>query len=156
MLYSFPPGEKHVLVGISHYLPSETGGYTNQYYIGGEIYLQRNGAYTVYGTYGIGWNEGAFMTVFLCRVFDAPPEKAQIFRGRNSDPMPRYHTFSDSGTPQAILGKINEYSGPLNNRVGALFTWSNSESQSDHLLASLSFYPTKPATSRMTKFHPMT
>lgn len=52
MQYSFPAGEKHVLVDVSHYLPSETGGYSKQYYIGGEIYLQYNNTYMGYRTYG--------------------------------------------------------------------------------------------------------
>jgi putative alpha-1,2-mannosidase len=46
MQYSFPEGGKYVLVDVSHYLPSETGGYSNQYYVGGEIHLQPNGSYT--------------------------------------------------------------------------------------------------------------
>ncbi|KAG4438563.1 hypothetical protein IFR05_005938 [Cadophora sp. M221] len=94
----------------------------------GEIHLQENGNYTGYGTYGGGWNEGAPMTVFFCGDFDIQPDNAQTFRGRNTNPMPRQHTFSGSGIPQAILGNVSEYSGPLNNRVGALSTWSSSTS----------------------------
>jgi putative alpha-1,2-mannosidase len=45
MQYTFPVGEKYVLVDVSHYLPSETGGYSNQYYVGGEIHVQANGSY---------------------------------------------------------------------------------------------------------------
>jgi putative alpha-1,2-mannosidase len=56
--YSFPSGEKHILVDVSHYLPSETGGYSNQYYIGGEIHLQSNGIYTGYAAQRpVGWVE---------------------------------------------------------------------------------------------------
>jgi len=46
MQYSFQWGEKHVLVDVSHYLSSETDGYSNQYYIGGEIHLKENCTYT--------------------------------------------------------------------------------------------------------------
>lgn len=28
--YEFPPGEQHILVDLSHYLPEENGGYTSQ------------------------------------------------------------------------------------------------------------------------------
>ncbi|KAF4633212.1 hypothetical protein G7Y89_g4919 [Cudoniella acicularis] len=126
MQYSFPGGEKYVLVDVSHYLPSATGGYSNQYYIGGEIHLQEDGTYTGYGTYGGGWNEGAPMTVYFCGDFDTTPDQMQTFRGRNTDPIPRYHTFSNGGIPQAILGNMSEYAGPLNDRVGALFSWTNS------------------------------
>tara|TARA_R110002060_G_scaffold69573_1_gene78173 strand:+ start:731 stop:1189 length:459 start_codon:yes stop_codon:yes gene_type:complete len=99
MQYSYPAGEKHVVVDVSHYLPSQGGGYSVQYYIGGEIHLQNHGRYTGYGTYGGGWNEGAPMTVFFCGDFDTPPNQAQTFRERNTDPMPRQHTFSDAGNP---------------------------------------------------------
>ena len=139
MQYSYPAGEKHVLVDISHYLPSQEGGYSVQYYIGGEIHLQTNGTYTGYGTYGGGWNEGAPMTVFFCGDFDTPPDQARTFRGRNTDPMPRQHTFSDARIPQAILGNVSEYAGPLNDRVGALFTWSNSSSSTIRSRVGISF-----------------
>ncbi|KAK3081652.1 hypothetical protein LTS18_004350 [Coniosporium uncinatum] len=57
--HSFPAGEKHVLVDISHYLPQGNGGYCDQYFIGGEIDLQPGGSvYSGYGTYVGGWNEG--------------------------------------------------------------------------------------------------
>ncbi|KAF8863094.1 glycosyl hydrolase [Acephala macrosclerotiorum] len=126
MQYSFPAGEKHILVDVSHYLPSRSGSYSSQIYIGGEIHLQANGIYAGYGTYGGGWNEGAPFTVYFCGDFDTPPDQAATFRGRNTDPMPRYHTFSNSPIPQAILGNTSEYAGPLNDRLGALFTWTNS------------------------------
>lgn len=139
MQYSFPSGEKHVLVDVSHYLPSETGGYSNQYYIGGEIHIQHNGTYTGYGTYGGGWNEGAPMTVYFCGDFETPPDQSQTFRGRNTDPMPRYHTFSNGPIPQAILGNVSEYAGPLNDRIGALFSWNNSPSSQIRSRVGISF-----------------
>jgi putative alpha-1,2-mannosidase len=147
MQYSFPSGEKHVLVDVSHYLPSETGGYSNQYYIGGEIQLQSNGTYTGYGTYGGGWNEGAPMTVYFCGDFDTQPDQLQTFRGRNTDPMPRYHTFSDAGIPQAILGNMSEYAGPLNDRVGALFSWTNSTASQIRSRVGISFISSDKACS---------
>jgi putative alpha-1,2-mannosidase len=145
MQYSFPSGERHVLVDVSHYLPSETGGYSSQYYIGGEIHLQSNGIYTGYGTYGGGWNEGAPMTVFFCGDFETSPDQMQTFRGRNTDPMPRYHTFSDAGIPQAILGNMSEYAGPLNDRVGALFTWTNSTTSEIRSRVGVSFISSEKA-----------
>lgn len=57
MQYSFPAGGKHVLVDLSHVLPSETGGYSTQYYLDGELSLNGS-SYGGYGTYGGGWNEG--------------------------------------------------------------------------------------------------
>jgi putative alpha-1,2-mannosidase len=139
MQYSFLSGQKHVLVDVSHYLPPETGGYDNQYYIGWEIHLQENGTYTSYGAYGGGRNEGAPMTVYFCGDFETAPDQAQTFRGRNTDPMPRYHTFSNTPIPQAILGNMSEFAGPLNDRIGALFTWSNSSTSEVRSHVSISF-----------------
>ena len=147
MQYSFPAGEKHVLVDLSHYLPSETGGYSNQYYIGGEIHLEFNGTYTGYGIYGGGWNEGAPMTVFFCGDFETPPDSARTFRGRNTDPMPRYHTYSNGDVSQAMLGNLSEASGPLNDRIGALFTWSNASSSQIRSRVGVSFISSSTACS---------
>ncbi|KAL9112028.1 MAG: hypothetical protein Q9227_003648 [Pyrenula ochraceoflavens] len=147
MQYSFPAEEKNVLVDVSHYLPSETGGYSNQYYIGGEIHLESNGTYTGYGTYGGGWNEGAPMTVYFCGDFETPPDEARTFRGRNTDPMPRYHTLSNGGFPQAMLGNTSEAAGPLNDRIGALFTWSNSSTSTIRSRVGISFMSASKACS---------
>lgn len=44
MQYTYPPaGEKHVLVDVSHYLPSEGGGNSVQVFLGGEIRLEEDG-----------------------------------------------------------------------------------------------------------------
>lgn len=127
--YSFPAGERHVLVDVSHYLPSEGGGYSVQNYQGGEISI--NGSqYTGYGTYGGGWNEGAPFTIFFCGEFDTAPERARTFRGRNTDPMPRQHTFSNEPIGQPTFGPDGdgtETSGPLNDRVGAVFSWGSGD-----------------------------
>lgn len=126
MQYTYPQtAEKHVLVDVSHYLPDENGGYSVQVFLGGEIKLDDSGKqYTGYGTWGGGWNEGAPFTVYICGEFDTPPDQAKTFRGRNTDPMQRYHTFSNEPYQQPIYGNDSETSGPLNDRIGALFTWS--------------------------------
>ncbi|KAI0470744.1 glycosyl hydrolase [Xylariaceae sp. FL0804] len=129
MQYTFPPaGEKHVLVDVSHYLPSEPGAYSSQIFVGGEISL--NGSeYTGYGAYGGGFNEGAPFPVYFCGEFERAPDRARTFRGRNTDPMPRYHSFGGGPIPQAVLGEgRREASGPMNDRIGAVFTWGNSSS----------------------------
>ncbi|ROW02940.1 hypothetical protein VSDG_01734 [Cytospora chrysosperma] len=126
--YSFPAGEKHILVDLSHYLPSETGGYTVQEYLGGSLYI--NGAeYSGWGTYGAGWNEGAPYTVYFCGSFETQPLQSRTFTGRNTEPMVRHHTFSDEGPPEAVFGDATSISsaesGPLGDRVGAVFSWDN-------------------------------
>ena len=53
--YDFPAGEKYILADVSHFLPSETGSNTDQYYAGGLITIEKgNKVYTGYGTYGGG------------------------------------------------------------------------------------------------------
>lgn len=76
MQYSFPAGEKHILVDVSHvcihspcpsvtvidqrkYLPGSPTDPNSQFYIGGEIQVEDDGkAYSGYGTYVGGWNNG--------------------------------------------------------------------------------------------------
>ncbi|KAK5698969.1 hypothetical protein LTR97_006618 [Elasticomyces elasticus] len=127
MQYDFPADtEKHILVDLSHYLPSETGGSGCQAYVGGAIDLQPGGkVYTGYTTVGGGWSESAPMTTYICGEFEEAPDQANTFSGRLTDPVQRYHTWSNGPVPQASFGNSSEVSGPLNDRVGALFTWSN-------------------------------
>ena len=88
MQYSFPAGEKHVLVDVSHYLPAEGGASDCQFFTGGEIHLSADGkTYTGHGAYGGGFSESAPMTTYFCGEFEEAPNQAQTFKGRNTDPM---------------------------------------------------------------------
>ncbi|KAF3010268.1 hypothetical protein E8E14_001902 [Neopestalotiopsis sp. 37M] len=125
--YTFPAGEKHVLVDVSHYLPSEHGGYSVQNFLGGEIEVDGS-TYTGHGTYGGGWNEGAPFTVFFCGEFESTPDQMKTFRGRNTDPMQRYHTYSNEPPAQPVFSSNDtnkQTSGPLNDRIGAVFSWDS-------------------------------
>lgn len=128
MQYEFPlDGEKHVLVDISHYLPDEQGGASVQTFFGGEIHLNEGGQqYTGFGTWGGGWNRGAPFRVYFCGDFETKPDDAKTFRGPNTDPMARYHVLSNEPYQNPIFGNDSEASGQLNDRIGALFTWSSS------------------------------
>ncbi|GFF50725.1 uncharacterized glycosidase Rv0584 [Aspergillus udagawae] len=123
--YSFPQGEKHVLVDVSHYLPGNLGDANGQYYVGGEIKIEEHGrAYSGYGTYVGGWNNGAPFTVYFYGEFSDKPTMARTFTGANTDPIPRYQTLAGAvGEP--IYGNVTDKatSGPMNDRVGALFSW---------------------------------
>ncbi|KAI1842823.1 hypothetical protein JX266_010999 [Neoarthrinium moseri] len=145
--YSFPDVTKHILVDVSHYLPSETGGYSNQVFLGGEISI--NGStYIGFGTYGGGWNEGAPYTVYFCGEFDTEPNQARTFRGRNTDPMTRYHTFSNEPIGQATFGSDGsnrETSGPLNDRIGAVFTWDSAATSQVRSRVGVSFISAEKA-----------
>ncbi|KAF2169680.1 glycoside hydrolase family 92 protein [Zasmidium cellare ATCC 36951] len=132
MQYSFPRGEKHVVVDVSHYLPSPPIRAQEQKYVGGEIKLHSEGnLYTGYGTYIGGWNYGAPMTIYFCGEFSVPPTNSQIFSGYNNDPVSRYQTCADCPTPQAVLqsSASSAHSGPWNDRVGVLFTWNETSAQ---------------------------
>jgi len=139
--YNFPATEKHILVDLSHYLPSENGGDSVQVYLGGNIDVQTsNATYTGWAEYGGGWNEGAPFRVYFCGEFDTPPTTVQTFRGRNTDPMQRYHTYANGGTQQAVLGGASsQQSGPLNDRIGAVFTWNPSSTSSIRSRVGVSF-----------------
>ncbi|CAL5866270.1 uncharacterized protein PFLUO_LOCUS477 [Penicillium psychrofluorescens] len=130
MQYSFPKGEKHVLVDVSHYLPGSPGGADGQFYVGGEIQIEGDGkAYSGYGTYVGGWNNGAPFTVFFHGEFSETPDHAQIFSGVNTDPMPRYQNQADGGVSMPTFAYGNTTSkatsGPMNHRVGALMSWNS-------------------------------
>ena len=67
-------------------------------------------------------------TVYFCADFDVSPDHARTFSGRNSFPAGRYYrTFDNVTVPQPIFGSKSAQSGPLNNRIGALFTWNDSQ-----------------------------
>ncbi|KAI6899081.1 alpha-1,2-mannosidase, putative subfamily [Hortaea werneckii] len=146
--YQFPAGEKHVLVDASHYLPSEGGGNAVQAYVGGSIQLDPNGkTYTGHTSVGGGWNEGAPMTVFFCGEFEEAPDQAKTFSGRLTDPIQRYHTWSNGPVPEPQFSQngSSEVSGPLNDRVGALFTWSNSSAATVRSRVGISFISSEKA-----------
>ena len=88
MQYNFPAGKKYVLVDISHYLPAEGGAADCQFFAGGKMKVSSDRrTYTGFGSYGGGWSGSAPMTTFFCGEFESPPDQAQTFIGRNTDPM---------------------------------------------------------------------
>ena len=126
--YDFPAGkEKHILVDVSHYLPAEgSGGGDGQFFAGGEIHLHPDGkTYTGRGSYGGGFSNSAPLDTFFCGEFEEAPDEAQTFHGRMTDPLVRLRTCSNCPVPEPTFGNMSEISGPLNDRIGALFTWSN-------------------------------
>lgn len=151
--YMFPPdGEKHVLIDLSHYLPSEGGGYTSQVYLGGRIETsaEKPNVLTGHATYGAGWNEGAPFRVFFCTTFDSSPTTFQTFTGRNTEPMSRYHNYDGEGPPQAVFqdktsndGVTDSESTPgvfPGSRIGAVLSWDNSTSNTILSTVGISFF----------------
>ncbi|KAL5115413.1 hypothetical protein ACEQ8H_006713 [Pleosporales sp. CAS-2024a] len=115
--YSFPAGEKHVLVDVTHRLPSARGSSCTQRYDDAEMEISEDGTeYRGYGVYEAGWNEGAPYKVYFCGEFDAAPAQAQAFNAENST--------------APILGGKTRKAASRYDTVGALFTWNEMESAS--------------------------
>ncbi|KAJ5692453.1 hypothetical protein N7462_001876 [Penicillium macrosclerotiorum] len=127
MEYSFPKGEKHILVDLSHYLPGSPGDANSQFFAGGEIQIEESGkAYSGYGTYIGGWNNGAPFTVYFYGEFSEAPDTAKTFSGVNTDPMPHYQNLANGGTSEPTYeNQAKVISGPMNNRIGVLMSWNN-------------------------------
>lgn len=70
---------------------------------------------------------GAPFTVYFWGEFSQPADEAQTFSGVNTDPMPRYQTHANGGISEPTFGNKTHKatSGPMNHRVGALFSWSD-------------------------------
>ncbi|RYN41448.1 hypothetical protein AA0112_g2098 [Alternaria arborescens] len=126
--YTYPSSsEKHVLIDLSHYLPHLTRTWDTQFYTGGEVEIQPNSStYTGYTSIAGGWNIGAPVTVYVCGEFDSLPDEARAFKGKNTFPASRYfRSFNNATTPRPTYTGSTARSGPMNDRVGAVFTWSN-------------------------------
>lgn len=145
MQYSFPKGEKHVLVDVSHYLPSVIGLFNSQYFVGGDIEV-RGRQYTGSGTYIAAFSESAPYTVYFCGEFDSEPDKVQTFRGKNTDPIRGFHTFSNGGTPQPTFSReSSQKAGPMNERIGAVFSWNKGRAGKVKSKVGISFMSTNQA-----------
>lgn len=138
--YEFPGVEKHVLVDASHFLPQPDGGFCTQYYLDAAIEISEdNKTYTGYGTYAGGFNLGAPYTVFFCGEFDQVPDEAQTWRGLNSSRV------ANGTTPQPSFGGKNATAKPDGDRVGALFSWSTSDSATVQSKVGISFISAEKA-----------
>ncbi|KAL6240098.1 hypothetical protein BDW75DRAFT_235927 [Aspergillus navahoensis] len=148
--YSFPAGEKHVLVDVSHYLPGSPNDPNSQFYIGGEIQIHDDGqTYSGYGTYVGGWNNGAPFTVYFYGEFDAAPERARVFKRPNTDPMRGYQGLANGQLSFPNYGNLNNTasSGPMNDRVGGIFSWNTDEASSISSRVGISFISSNKAES---------
>ncbi|KAL4765477.1 uncharacterized protein BDW70DRAFT_155962 [Aspergillus foveolatus] len=148
--YSFPAGEKHVLVDVSHYLPGSPNDPNSQFYVGGEIQIHDDEqAYSGYGTYIGGWNNGAPFTVYFYGEFDKAPGSARVFKGPNTDPMRGYQGLANGQSSVPVYGNLTNTasSGPLNDRVGGIFSWNTHEELSISSRVGISFISTEKAHS---------
>lgn len=150
--YTFPAdSERHILMDLSHYLPSENGGYTSQAYLGGRIEASSDNPNLLkgYATYGAGWNEGAPFRVFFCTHFDSAPAAFQTFTGRNTDPAVRLHTYDGEGPPQAVFEDFASSGGVTDSeltqgvfpgsRIGAVLSWEKNSTSTITSRVGISF-----------------
>lgn len=129
MRYQFPAsGGRHILVDLSHYLP--TRGKESQWYSNGRLEYSDNGSYyTGYGVYREGWALGGDFKVYFCGQFDTAPSNVELFSGVYTDPYwpnttdvkPIFANNSDS-----VWGGTNGYQ--YADRVGALFSFPSNSS----------------------------
>lgn len=71
---------------------------------------------------------GAPFTVYFYGEFSVAPHTSQTFSGVNTDPIPRYQNLANGGFSQPVYGNNSKSvtSGPMNQRVGAVFSWNSS------------------------------
>ncbi|KAK7514728.1 glycosyl hydrolase [Phyllosticta citriasiana] len=132
MKYDFnEPGERYVLVDVSHFLPTNDEVNLAQFYSNGQIEVSDGGKkYKGYGIWRGGFNAGPDYTVYFCGHFDQTPKSAKLFSGPYTDPywpnttnsQPRW--LNDSTT---VTGGTNGYQ--YANRIGALFEFNASASK---------------------------
>lgn len=86
------------------------------------------------------------MTVYFCGEFETPPDQVRTFTGRNTFPVGRhYRSFDNATIPEPTFGNDHAQSGPLKNRVGALFTWNGASSGQLRSRLGISFISTEKA-----------
>ncbi|OJJ50798.1 hypothetical protein ASPZODRAFT_11648 [Penicilliopsis zonata CBS 506.65] len=111
--YTFPAkSEAHVLVDVSHVLPSYRGMNLSQHYEGGSIRVFSDGHYEGHGTYNNGWNEAPNWTIYFCGYFDTPATKNTTYSATEKTGSIAQPNGYASSTDRAI-------------RVGSLFTFRN-------------------------------
>lgn len=65
--------------------------------------------------------------VYFYGEFSTPPSDFRTFKGPNTDPMANYHNLTNGRTSQPEFGTSNVTSGPMNDRIGGLFSWENGQ-----------------------------
>ena len=126
--YSIPrdASESHILVDVSHYLPSYGGGNQAQAYSNGEIQLSQDGSYTGWGVYRGAFSHIPNYKIYFCGQFNHPAQSSQVFTGPYTD-----YYFPSALNAQPVFSRASSASGgpayyQYGQRVGALFTFSSS------------------------------
>ncbi|KAJ5689967.1 hypothetical protein N7462_004359 [Penicillium macrosclerotiorum] len=113
--YTFPnDSQNHILVDVSHVLPSFRGQGLGQNYEGGELKTYQDGHYEGHGIYNNGWNEAPDWTIYFCGYFDSKPSSSKAFTATR-----------DAKSVEQPDGSASSTSGAT--RVGGLFTFHKDE-----------------------------
>ncbi|KAI5837786.1 glycosyl hydrolase family 92-domain-containing protein [Morchella snyderi] len=105
-------GGVHILVDVSHFLPSFRGQGIEQKYVEGEIEVDAKGKYTGFGVYNGGWNLGQDWKIYFCGTVDKTPSQARTFAGT-----------AVSGETLESFGNSTKVSGKK--RLGALLSFNS-------------------------------
>ncbi|EUC61704.1 alpha-1,2-mannosidase family protein, partial [Rhizoctonia solani AG-3 Rhs1AP] len=124
--YTFPPsinGTAHILIDLSHALPSGGGGYISQRYVKGEFTVDpKGGGYSGSAWYDLGWNQGEAWQIFFCGNFSKPATRVRTFW------TPYNHLAPPTSTP--TLSPYYDIYASDNLAIGTLFSWEYGSSQS--------------------------
>ncbi|KAL4754332.1 hypothetical protein BDW72DRAFT_214229 [Aspergillus terricola var. indicus] len=114
--YTFPPesDENHVLVDISHVLPSFRGQGLSQGYKGGNITVFPDGHYAGHGVYDNGWNRSPDWTIYFCGWFDNDVDRSRVYTGTDADGSIEQESVSASSSTGST-------------RVGGVFSFNDTE-----------------------------
>ncbi|EQB45904.1 hypothetical protein CGLO_15142 [Colletotrichum gloeosporioides Cg-14] len=120
-------GGRHVLVDLSHYLP--TRGKESQWYSNGFLERSEDGSTpSGYGIYREGWSLGGDFKIYFCGQFDSVPEDVGLFSGIYTDPYWPNTTdvkpFYNNAT--SIYGGIDGYQ--YADRIGGIFSFPSTVS----------------------------
>ena len=125
--YTFPAASttNHIIVDISHVLPSSRRLGISQTYVHGNVTILPDGHYEGSGIYNGGWNYGTFalFTRGTKKLISAKaPDWTIYFCGRFSSTPSKVQTYSGSGTTLQSFGSNTAMDG--NQTVGAIFTFA--------------------------------
>jgi putative alpha-1,2-mannosidase len=134
--YTYPSGDRHVLVDLAHVLPSGDGDPFSQHFVSGSIVVNNvssatsnptHPSYSGYAEYDAGWNRGPAWRIYFCGTFSEAFN--QSTSGVFEYPYDAYQRTAPPPTTIRALNETSQLSAAVNSStaVGALFSWSKGE-----------------------------
>ncbi|TDZ51832.1 putative secreted glycosidase [Colletotrichum trifolii] len=141
-------GNNHIIVDVSHVLPSYRGQGLGQNYLGGKIEVKQGEDfhYEGYGYYDNGWNRAEEWKVYFCGYFDRPVSfKTFLGVDRTSNELADYGVETTYESRTQRLGAVFSFKdSDVKSRVGVSFISTaqacsnvNNEIPADRSLASV-------------------